>query len=301
MAKQFSLEWTAKAADKGKLLRDFLKEKEISKSALTDIKFKGGYISVNDQEKNVRYIMQPGDLVTVMFPEEVPSERMKAEHIPLTIVYEDDYILVVNKPAAMNTIPSREHPYGSLANALIGHYDRNEISATTHIVTRLDRDTSGLVLVAKHSHVHHLFSKQQRTGDVKRTYEAFAEGNFALDEGKVEEPIARKADSIIERTVDPSGQYACTIYTVLGSYSGFSHIQLRLLTGRTHQIRVHMSHIGHPLLGDTLYGGNHELISRQALHCRKIRFFHPFLNEELEFIADLPDDMKLLLTKGKPL
>lgn len=300
MAKQFSLEWTAEAADKGKLLREFLKEKEISKSALTDIKFKGGFISVNEQEINVRYIVQPGDYIKVMFPEEVPSEGMKCEQIPLSIVYEDDYILVVNKPANMNTIPSREHPHGSLANALIGYYEQNEIAATTHIVTRLDRDTSGLVLIAKHSHVHHLFSKQQRAGDIKRTYEAFAEGSFTLNEGKIEEPIARKHDSIIERIVDPAGQYACTIFNVLVRYAGFSHIQLRLLTGRTHQIRVHMAHIGHPLLGDTLYGGNRELISRQALHCRMVRFFHPILQKELEFTAALPTDMEKLLPEGKP-
>jgi 23S rRNA pseudouridine1911/1915/1917 synthase len=300
MAKQFSLEWTAEAADKGKLLRDFLKEKELSKSALTDIKFKGGFISVNEQEMNVRYIVKPGDFIKVMFPEEVPSEGMKAEKIPLSVVYEDDYILVVNKPANMNTIPSREHPHGSLANALIGYYEQNEITATTHIVTRLDRDTSGLVLIAKHSHVHHLFSKQQRSGDVKRTYEAFAEGSFLMNEGKVEEPIARKGDSIIERIVDSSGQYACTIFKVIGSYPGFSHIQLRLLTGRTHQIRVHMAHIGHPLLGDTLYGGNRERISRQALHCRKVQFFHPILQKGFEFTADLPKDMGRLLSKGKP-
>lgn len=300
MVKHFSLEWTAQAADQGKLLRDFLKEKEISRAALTDIKFKGGFISVNGQEMNVRYIVKNGDLVRVAFPEEVPSAGMKGEMIALPIVYEDDYILIVNKPSGMNTIPSREHPNGSLASGLIGYYEQNGIAATTHIITRLDRDTSGLVLIAKHSHVHHLFSKQQRAGGVSRTYEALAEGSFDQDEGKVEEPIARKSDSIIEREVHPDGQYACTFFKVIGRYNGFTHIRLRLLTGRTHQIRVHMTHISHPLLGDTLYGGNRELISRQALHCRKIQFFHPFLQKEMHFSADLPDDMAQILTKGKP-
>jgi len=295
MANNFSLEWTAEASDQGKLLREFLKEKEISRSALTDIKFKGGLISVNAQEVNVRYMVKSGDSVTVIFPEEVPSFGLKGEDIPLSIVYEDEFILVVNKPAEMNTIPSREHPNGSLASALIGYYEKNGIVATTHIVTRLDRDTSGLVLIAKHSHIHHLFSKQQRAGDVKRTYEAIAEGKLVLDEGRIEMPIARKSDSIIEREVHIDGQYACTLYEVLQRYNEFTHIRLRLLTGRTHQIRVHLAYIGHPLLGDSLYGGKRELIQRQALHCREIKFSHPILQKEMYLTSNLPLDMKKLI------
>lgn len=299
MAKNFTLEFTAAEADQGKMLREFLKEKEISKSALTDIKFKGGFISVNGEEVNVRYLLKEADRVKVVFPPEVPSEGMKGEEIPLSIVYEDEYLLVVNKPSGMNTIPSREHPNGSLANALIGYYERNGISATTHIVTRLDRDTSGLVLIAKHSHVHHLFSKQQRSGGVKRGYEAFAEGDVMKDEGMIEAPIARKPDSIIEREVHPDGQYACTFFEVNKRYQKFSHLNIKLKTGRTHQIRVHMSFLGHPLLGDTLYGGNKDLIQRQALHCRELTFTHPFLHKQMLFNAKLPADMEKLLDQGK--
>jgi 23S rRNA pseudouridine1911/1915/1917 synthase len=299
MAKNFTLEFTAAEADQGKMLREYLKEKEISKSALTDIKFKGGFISVNGEEVNVRYILKAADKVKVEFPPEVPSEGMKGEELPLTIVYEDEYLLVVNKPPGMNTIPSREHPYGSLASGLIGYYERNGISATTHIVTRLDRDTSGLVLIAKHSHVHHLFSKQQKSGGVKRSYEAFAVGEVSQDEGRIEVPIARKPDSIIEREVHPDGQYACTLYEVQKRYRQFTHMNIRLKTGRTHQIRVHMSFLGHPLLGDTLYGGNKDLIQRQALHCRELSFIHPFLHKQLKFTANLPTDMKKLHDQGK--
>lgn len=299
MAKNFTLEFTANDADQGKMLREFLKEQEISKSALTDIKFKGGFLSVNSQEMNVRYLLKNGDRVRVEFPPEVPSEGMKGENIPLSIIYEDDYLLVVNKPARMNTIPSREHPHGSLASGLIGYYERTGITATTHIVTRLDRDTSGLVLIAKHSHVHHLFSKQQRAGGVKRKYKALAHGVIQSGQGEIEEPIARKLDSIIEREVHHEGQYACTLFEVVRRYDDFSYIKLRLLTGRTHQIRVHMSYIGHPLLGDTLYGGNKGRISRQALHCYELAFFHPFLHKHMHFTAELPDDMKEVLEKGK--
>jgi 23S rRNA pseudouridine1911/1915/1917 synthase len=301
MRNNFTLEYTAVAADQGKMLREYLKEKEISKSALTDIKFKGGFISVNGQEVNVRYMLKSGDFVRVEFPPEVPSEGMKGEEIPLEIIYEDDHLLVVNKPYGMNTIPSREHPYGSLASGLIGYYEHRGICATTHIVTRLDRDTSGLVLIAKHSHVHHLLSKQQRAGGVKRRYEALAEGDIMADKGMIEEPIARKQDSIIEREVHPDGQYACTLYDVKRRYEGFTHINLKLLTGRTHQIRVHMSYLGHPLLGDTLYGGNKNKISRQALHCCELSFVHPLLQKELHFNANLAADMNEVLEKGRSL
>lgn len=300
MAKQFSMEWTAGAADQNTMLREFLKKKEISKTALTDIKFKGGFISVNGLEVNVRYFLKNGDIVKVDFPEEVPSPGMMGEDLPLAIIYEDDSILVINKSAGMSTIPSREHPNGSLANGLIGYYDSIGIAATTHIVTRLDRDTSGLVLIAKHSHIHHLFSKQQQAGGVKRTYEAFAEGSMNEDAGKIEEPIARKEDSIIEREVNPSGQYACTFFQVTGRYRNFTHVQLQLKTGRTHQIRVHMAFTGHPLMGDSLYGGKREFIARQALHCREITIYHPILQKEMNFTVKLPDDMKKIMNEGKP-
>ncbi|NKE07410.1 RluA family pseudouridine synthase [Mesobacillus selenatarsenatis] len=299
MAKNFTLEFTAAKADQGMMLREYLKEKEISKSALTDIKFKGGFISVNGQEVTVRYILQSTDVVKIVFPPEIPSEGMKGEELPLSIVYEDEYLLVINKPPGMNTIPSREHPIGSLASGLIGYYERNGISATTHIVTRLDRDTSGLVLIAKHSHVHHLFSKQQRSGGVKRTYEAFAVGDVVKDEGMIEAPIARKPDSIIERVVHPEGQYACTLFEVIKRYREFTHMNIRLKTGRTHQIRVHMSYLGHPLIGDTLYGGNKDLMQRQALHCRELTFVHPFLHKPMHFTANLPTDMEEVLNEGK--
>ncbi|WP_316571675.1 RluA family pseudouridine synthase [Neobacillus sp. YIM B06451] len=293
---RFTLQWKAGTTDSGKLMREFLKEKEISSTALTDIKFKGGSIEANGREVTVRYVLSDGDLVSVAFPLEELSEGLKGEDIPLVIVYEDDYLIVLNKPAAMNTIPSREHPSGSLANGLVGYYEKTGLKATSHIVTRLDRDTSGLVLVAKHRHVHHLLSKQQKSGGVNRAYEAFVEGEFTEGVGTIEQPIGRKADSIIEREVRPDGQYACTRYHVIGVCRGlFSRVRLRLETGRTHQIRVHLAYIGHPLLGDDLYGGDVTLIQRQALHCRSLSFYHPFLMKEVSFEAPLPGDMAALL------
>jgi 23S rRNA pseudouridine1911/1915/1917 synthase len=294
MSSRFQLSWSINEKDEGKLIKDFLKEQAISRTALTDIKFKGGSILVNEKEVNVRYKLKLEDELVLYFPPEVPSEGVSGESISLDIIYEDDYLLVVNKPPAMNTIPSREHPAGSLANALVGYYDTIGITATSHIVTRLDRNTSGLVLIAKHRHVHHLFSEAQKRGQVKRTYEAFASGRIIDEQGKIKEPIGRKDDSIIEREVRADGQYACTNFRVLDRYDEFTHLELQLETGRTHQIRVHMAFVGHPLLGDDLYGGDTELIQRQALHCRRLRFFHPFLLDEMEFSCEPPEDMERL-------
>lgn len=291
----FTLTWKITNDNDQRIIKDFLKEKGISKTALTDIKFKGGKILVNAKEETVRYLLKNGDELSVIFPEEYPSSGLLGEAIPLHILYEDDYVLVVNKPAGMSTIPSREHPTGSLANAIIGYYEQIGLVATTHIVTRLDRDTSGIVLIAKHRHVHHLFSEEQKAGKINRVYEALAEGCFKQDNGIIEEPIARKSDSIIEREVNTHGQYACTYYKVIQLFQDFTHVQLRLETGRTHQIRVHLSYIGHPLLGDDLYGGNRMLINRQALHCCELEFYHPFLMRKIKLKQEMPMDMRKLL------
>lgn len=298
MDQRFFITWKINDSTSGSLIRDFLKEQGISKTALTDIKFKGGEIMVNNQEVNVRYRLNANDVLKVIFPKEQPSDGIKGEEIPLSILYEDQYVLVVNKPAGMSSIPSREHPSGSLANALIGYYDQIGVFATAHIVTRLDRDTSGLVLIAKHRHVHHLLSQQQKQGQVKRKYEAFVLGSIGQEFGKIEQPIARKKDSIIERTVDSEGQYACTNYRVINRYHGFTHLSLQLETGRTHQIRVHMAWLGYPLLGDDLYGGPLKPLTRQALHCREIAFFHPFLEQVCQFTAPLPEDMREILSNN---
>jgi len=295
MKSGFQLQWEISKLKAGSVIREFLKVEEISRVALTDIKYNGGKILVNDIEVNVRYMLKEGDVLTVIFPPENPSEGAAGEKIPLDILFEDQYLLVVNKPAEMSTIPSREHPTGSLANALVGYYEEIGIRATSHIVTRLDRDTSGIVLIAKHRHVHHLLSKQQKNGNVKRTYEALVEGNIVLEKGIIEKPIGRKLDSIIEREVRSDGQYACTHYRVLKRYKEFTHVELQLKTGRTHQIRVHMSFIGHPLLGDDLYGGTRSLILRQALHCKNIQFPHPFIGKTMIFTADPPIDMYELI------
>ncbi|MCU9612427.1 RluA family pseudouridine synthase [Caldibacillus lycopersici] len=295
MTSPFTLEWTVQEQDAGKTVKQFLQEKSISKAALTEIKFNGGDILVNGGHVTVRNVLNAEETITVIFPDEEVSPSLVPENLSLAIVYEDDYLLVVNKPPFMSTIPSREHPTGSLANGLMGYYETIGLHTSPHIVTRLDRNTSGLVLIAKHRHIHHLFSKNQREGTIKRGYEAFVEGPLLQAKGTIKAPIGRKAGSIIERAVLEGGQYACTHFEVIENYPLLTHIKLQLETGRTHQIRVHMANIGHPLLGDDLYGGKIDLIQRHALHCKRLSFVHPMTKAVFSFTAELTEDMERLI------
>lgn len=292
--KGYTLKWCIPSTYEGMLMREFLIDQQLSKRTMTAVKFDGGRITLNGKEENVRHPLTAGDLLEVRFPKERASESLVAETIPLSIIYEDDDVLVVDKPWGMKTIPTKEEPTGSLANAILGHFNQQDLASTVHIVTRLDKDTSGLVLVAKHRHVHHLFSLQQKEREIHRTYEAFAEG-VMKGSGSIEEPIGRKTDSIIEREVRSDGQYALTHYKVEDQFPEFAHLELKLETGRTHQIRVHLSFLGHPLAGDDLYGGSGKLIGRQALHCKRLHFFHPVMKEWTNLECPLPDDMRMLL------
>ncbi|UNL85675.1 RluA family pseudouridine synthase [Priestia koreensis] len=299
MKQPFTLEWRIPKEAEGQLLREFLKEHNISKTALTDIKFNGGSIKVNNQEMNVRYRLNEQDLLQVSFPPEVASDNVKPEAIPLHIVYEDGYLLVINKQAGMASIPSRQHLSGTLSNALLYYYQETGISSTIHLVNRLDRDTSGLLIVAKHRYVHYLFSKAHETKMIRRTYRAIVHGCIQSVEGTIDAPIARSEDSIITRTVADHGQRSITHYSVVEQCSDYSYISIQLETGRTHQIRVHFSHLNHPLLGDDLYGGNREWIARQALHSYEVTFYHPIFHKELCFTAPLPHDMKAILERER--
>lgn len=297
---RFTLQFEAKK--NGQLLREALQEWRISKRALTAIKFDGGMLTVNDVERNVRHILQVGDCVKVTFPPEEKSEGLAIEHGDLSIVYEDDAILVLNKPAHQSTIPSREHPTNSIANLVCGYFQQQGLASTAHIVTRLDRDTSGLLCIAKHAHIHHLTGLAQRKREISRQYEAIVHGHIEQNFQSIIAPIGRKEASIIEREVREDGQYAHTDIKVLKRFSlgaePMTHVRLQLHTGRTHQIRVHMSHLGHPLVGDDLYGGSRLQIDRQALHCVSISMEHPLTSVPLHFTSMLNEDMQRLLKES---
>ncbi|OIJ18509.1 RNA pseudouridine synthase [Anaerobacillus alkalidiazotrophicus] len=291
------LRWKVENKDHHCLLRDYLRNvKEISRQALTAVK-QHGELRVNDEEVTVRALLHEGDEVTVVFPPEERSDGMEGRQIPLSIVYEDEHILVINKQPNLPTIPSIYHPNRSLANGVLYYYDVNNIPSTFHAVNRLDRDTSGLLIIAKHRYAHDLFSRQQKLGKVKRTYLAVVHNIMERIDGTINAPIGRKEDSIIEREVRKDGQEAVTNFKVIRYLKKETVVRLILETGRTHQIRVHMASIGHPLLGDDLYGGSIEKISRQALHSWKLQFFHPFLQRELNFSVEPPEDMNKLINE----
>lgn len=294
MEKRFQLQFIN--TRQGQLLREAIAEWGISKRALTAIKFDGGALYVNGEEKNVRHPLSVGDEVTIIFPLEQVSDGLIAQQGNLDIVYEDEALLIINKPPFMSSIPSREHPDGSLANLVCGYFEQQQLASTVHIVTRLDRDTSGLMVIAKHRHIHHLMSEQQKKGLVRRQYEAIVEGTITANFQSIIAPIGRKETSIIEREVRADGQFAQTDVTVLARANNATHIRLTLHTGRTHQIRVHMASIGHPLAGDDLYGGSLTRINRQALHCFYVQFEHPLTKQMLVFESELPADIANLLT-----
>lgn len=302
MSNPFTLRFVITAADAQRSLREFLLKNNISRTALTDIKYHGGKITINGKEENVRYVLQLDDTVTIQFPAESINEHIICEAIPLHIVYEDDVLLVVEKPAGMSTIPSREHPNGTLANAIAYYYSQIEHTGTVHFVTRLDYDTSGLVLVAKYRHVHHLLSLSQQHNTITKEYLAIIAGILTHPSGRIDQPIARTSDSIILREVRSDGQPASTLYSTESTFQigaqTYSLLRLQLLTGRTHQIRVHMRYLGHPLLGDALYGGDCTLLQRQALHCARLQFAHPITREPMQFESDFPNDLRAIFSKA---
>lgn len=286
------------SAEDGMTVKEYAGKLGISKRLLTDIKFAGGDLLINGEHVTVKYVLRKGDFLVVKFPEEQVSDTLLAEPVPLDILYEDEHVLVMNKQPYVSSIPSREHPSGSIANGIIHHYQINGVLATVHLVTRLDRDTSGLMLVAKHRFAHSILSSAQKSGLVRRRYMAVVHGRMTQVEGTVDAPIGRHPDSIIERVVTPEGQKAVTHFHVTHATDEITMVTLQLETGRTHQIRVHMSYLGHPLCGDTLYGGTRQEIGRQALHSEHLSFIHPLTQENMRFHAPLPQDMSKLI-KGE--
>ncbi|MGM0523579.1 MAG: RluA family pseudouridine synthase [Bacillota bacterium] len=269
-------------------VRDYLlSEVNLSRQTLKKIKFSGGAIYLNNEPVNVRATVKKGDTIDCLLPKEERSPSLYSVEIPLDILYEDDFIIVLNKPAGLPVMPKMGHDKPSLAHGLIHYYDQTKLPYTVHIVTRLDQDTSGLVLVAKHQLAHGYFREMK----VKRRYLALVEGKLKETSGIITLPIARKPGSIIERCVAENGKYAETHYRVIEEADGWSLLNIELKTGRTHQIRVHFSHHNHPLVGDTLYGGTKDKANRQALHCYHLAFTHPYTNETLSFLASWPDDL----------
>lgn len=275
-------------------VRSFLREVHgISRSLLVELKHVKG-IRLNGSVTYLDHPLLPGDCIELHLPEE-ESANIIAEPISFDIVFEDEDVLVVNKTPGLCVHPTMLHPSGTLANGVIYHWNMQGISRKFRPVNRLDKDTSGLVLIAKSQYAHQQLAVVQQENRIERHYEAFVYGHIAGEGGTIDAPIRRKSDSLMERVVGEGGQWARTHYTVLARYGAYTHVRVKLDTGRTHQIRVHMSYIGHPLLGDDLYGGERSMISRQALHARTLSFPHPRDKSIHSFEVPLPEDMNALL------
>ena len=294
-----SVKWKVKEQDP-KVLREFLRYKKISRRIIGRTKFHGGSFEVNGEEVTVRKELKIGDTVQLNLPIQEANPTLETSNKKLDIIYEDTHYLVVNKPAGLLSVPSPINRTDTIANRAKGYFIRNNYRhQVVHIVTRLDRYTTGVMVIAKNTLAHSMIGELLENQQIDKYYEAIVEGYIKEEKGFITHPIARSTESIIERVVSASGKESITEYKVLKELPNeLSHISLALHTGRTHQIRVHMSHIGHPLAGDDLYGGSVDQINRQALHCQKVMFKHPFTGEKMSFEASLPPDMKNLIDKG---
>lgn len=249
-------------------------------------------IEVNDTWYYVTDKLHTGDSLCITLDEPDSSLQIQAVPIALDIVYEDEDILVINKPSDMPIHPSINHYDHTLANGVMYYFASRNISHTFRCVNRLDRDTTGLTMIAKHMLSSAILSRQITNREIHRTYLAIVEGDVP-EAGTIDAPIARKSGSTIERIVSEiDGERAVTHFQKITYHNGYSLIALQLETGRTHQIRVHMKHIGHPLIGDFLYNPASTMMSRQALHSFCLAFSHPITDESVTYYAPLPDDMK---------
>lgn len=258
------------------MLRTFLQEQGYSKNTISAIKHNGALI-VNGQAETVRKQLQNGDIVEVHLGYETASNNLIPFNKPLNILYEDAYLLIVSKKAFQNCAPSREHKHFSLAEQVLGYFKQSGQNIVPHIVTRIDRNTSGIVVIAKHGFLHHLMSNKH----IDKTYLCVCYGELQ-SQGIIDAPIARDPASIITRQVNSNGKQAKTKYRCLDHKNNYSLCEVTLLTGRTHQIRVHLQHIGHPIVGDDLYGGEHSYFKHQLLRCFKISFIHPIYDQKIE-------------------
>lgn len=253
-------------------------------------------IYLNDESIYTKKEVSMGDIVSVDISFTEESENIVPTKMVLDILYEDDGLLIVNKGPNMPVHPSQNHYEDTLSNGVKYYFDTIGLKRKIRPINRLDKDTSGIVLFAKNEYIQECLVHQMKNGSFEKEYLALINGSLEESPLRIVANIKRKDESIIERRVADDGEYAETIFENIASFEGYSLIKCILKTGRTHQIRVHTSHIGHSILGDTLYGTSSSLIQRQALHAHTVKFIHPISKEKLEIVCDLPEDMKKLLS-----
>lgn len=287
----FKLTFTSQTPQK---LGRFLLKNGFSKRTITNSNHHGGMILVNHKRRYTSYIVHQGDEVIFLLGKEKENQWLKPSSNPLEIVLEEHDYLVVNKPAGVLSIPSRYEDSDALVNRTLYYFRQQGFSdLKPHIITRLDRDTSGLVLIGKNPVAQARFSSLGKENMVKK-YHAIVHGNFSKDQlsGRIDKPIGKKDDTV-KRYIVEGGQRSITDYQVIAQKDDAALVELRLLTGRTHQIRVHMQSIGHPLYGDPLYGLN-DNFSRQALNCFLLEYTDPFSQEVKKIEISDPKDMENL-------
>lgn len=292
--KQTPVTWLVDPADEGRSLKEMLYLRlRLSHSLVVKLK-RQHKIAVNGAPSYTNRLVRGGDMIAVDLNLDERSEILP-EAIPLEIVYEDEDLLVVDKPAGLSVHPAKRCQTGTLANAVAYYWRQSGHNALFRPINRLDRETSGLVLIGKSQYAHQAIFRQQKGRRVERRYIALVEGVAERERGCVEAPILRPEDRSRKRTVSPAGRPAATNYTVQERYPRHTLLQICPETGRTHQIRVHLSFIGHPVCGDELYGRTSPLIARQALHAGEIAFLHPRTGFPVALTAPLPGDMRAAL------
>ena len=292
-----TLEYAVPAERDGQPLRNILRgELRVSYSLLKSLKWREGAILLNGSPARVNAVVRAGDRVTVALSERREAPPPAPCALTLDVVYEDDDLLVINKPARVAMHPRRAAPESpDMASALAAYLGDG---SAAHFVSRLDKGTSGLFLAAKNGYVHDRLRVALHTEGLRREYRAVAVGRVAPEHGSIDLPIGRAEQSIVKRCVRADGLPSRTEYEVLAQNGAFSYLRLVPYTGRTHQLRVHMAALGHPLAGDWLYGTEDaSLIDRPALHSRELWFTQPITGKELHFTAPLPEDMARLLER----
>lgn len=289
------LSYTVTAQDSSRTVKSILKGRlELSERLVKRLKY-AGHIFRNDIPVYVNAVVQAGDVIKAVIDFDEQNENIAPEKIDLDIIYEDDYLIAVNKPPNMVVHPTFGHPGGTVANALVNHFMKKGGSLLVRPVNRLDRDTSGIVVFALNQYIQEKLIVQMKSGDFTKEYLGVVHGHMEEKSGAIRLPIERMPGSIMLRRVSPSGAPSVTHFEVLEYFDDATYLRFRLETGRTHQIRVHCQSIGHPLVGDTLYTGCFEvdppdIISRQALHSSRISFSHPAEGRTLEISAPIPPD-----------